>query len=458
MSDSPRTDERNSDPWETAEAIVDRVDPPTFPDREFDVTEHGAAGDGETDCTAAFADAVAACTAAGGGRVHVPAGEYRTGPIHLDDGVELHLAEGATLAFRTDPDAYLPVVKTRWEGTELYNYSPMIYTRDATDVAVTGAGTVDGRASDEAWWPWCGLEKYGAGEEWGNQGRDVRALEGMATSGVPVDERVFGAGHYLRPNLVQFYECANVLVEGVSLARSPMWLCHPVRCENVTVRDVTVDTRGPNNDGCNPESCTDVLIEDCYFDAGDDCVAIKSGREADGRRVDVPCENVVVRGCEFRNLYGAVTVGSEMSGGVRNVFVEDCTGGARSLSYGVYIKTNAARGGFLEGLHVRGLHLSALSGEVLRCNFHRGVGTDGEFTPRVADVTLTDVVVEDAGGLFALRGFEHSRIGPVAVRDSRFPDVDAMGTVEDADVAVTDVTVNGERCDSLADVAAAAGE
>jgi polygalacturonase len=203
--------------------------------------------------------------------------------------VDLHLAAGATLRFSADPAAYLPVVFTRWEGVECMNFMPLIYAWEQTDIAVTGPGTLDGSAAPDRWWDWA---RHDSGRTPASAA-DSRALDAQAAAGVPVAERRFGGGHHLRPNFIQPYRCRNVLIEGVSIVRSPMWEINPVLCTNVIVRGVTIDSLGPNNDGCDPESCRDVLIEGCAFTTGDDCIAIKSGRNADGRRVGVPAENLV---------------------------------------------------------------------------------------------------------------------------------------------------------------------
>ncbi|GAA3142150.1 glycoside hydrolase family 28 protein [Nonomuraea salmonea] len=304
--------------WSRVPAIRRRIRPPRFPARTFPITRYGATADGVTPCTEAFRRAVEACAAAGGGRVLVPAGTYLTGAIHLADDVELHLEAGATIRFSRDPADYLPVVATRYEGVELMNYSPFIYAHGRTNVAITGSGVIDGQADATHWWDW-------SNDPPPSEGPDKRLLAQLAEDGVPVAERVFGEGHYLRPNLIQLYRCRNVLIEGVTVKDSPMWNIHPVLCRNVTIRGVTVDSpRGPNNDGCDPESCVDVLIENCTFDTGDDCVALKAGKNADGRRVNEPCLNVLVTGCVMRDGNGGVTVGSETTGGVRWVFAWDC--------------------------------------------------------------------------------------------------------------------------------------
>src|SRR4026209_220570 len=279
------------DLWGTASAMLARITPPTFPARDVDLLRHGAKGDGESDGTGAFRDAIEACRKAGGGRVVVPAGRFLTGAIRLRSNVDLDLPEGATIAFRPDAAAYLPLVLTRFEGVELMNYSPFVYALDERNVAITGRGTLDGQANAQQWWSW----RTG-------QAPSRTKLIQMAADGVPPEKRVFGEGtSRLRPNFVQPYRCENVLIEGVTVINSPMWELHPVLCRNVIVRGVKINSHGPNNDGCDLESCRDVLIEQCGFDTGDDCIALKSGRNDVGRRLHMPIENVIIRDCEMRD-------------------------------------------------------------------------------------------------------------------------------------------------------------
>jgi len=326
-----------------ATAIVARVRPPRFPDRDFDIRRYGASGDGKTDCRAAFAQAIAECNKAGGGRVVVPAGTYLSnGPIHLLSNVNLYVAEGATIRFGTNPADYLPCVLVRWESTRCYNYSPLVYSYQQENIAITGSGTLDGQA--QTFW----------GKWKADQTPDQEAIREMGANGVPVEKRVFGTGHYLRPCMCELYDCRNILIEGVTMTRSPFWTMHPVFCTNVTVRRVHVLPGTTNDDGCDPDSSLDVLIEDCVFDTADDHIAIKAGRDQDawgGRS----CENIVVRRCKgVRTKANAYTIGSEMSGSVRNVFILDCTAG--DVGKGVLnIKSNSDRGGAVENVWVRGV-------------------------------------------------------------------------------------------------------
>ena len=287
----------------------------TFPERRFDITHFGARPDGTTKCTKAIHMAIAACTQAGGGHVVVPSGRFLTGAIHLENNVDLYLAKGSTLLFSQDPADYLPVVFTRFEGTECMNYSPFIYAFEKTNIGVSGPGTLDGQASETAWWPWAGKTHKGVKNSGPNASEDRKSLVAMGDANVPVEKRVFGDGHFLRPNFVQPYRCKNVLLEGFNMQNSPMWELNPVLCSNVVVRKINIFSHGPNNDGCDPESCKGVLIDSCVFSTGDDCIAVKSGRNTDGRRVNVPCEDVLIQNCKMQDGHGGVSIGSEVSGG-----------------------------------------------------------------------------------------------------------------------------------------------
>ena len=432
--------------WDLVPDILARIRPPAFPDHDFAVTDYGAVADGATDATDAFFQAVAACHEAGGGRVVVPEGQFLTGPIHLLSNVNLHVREGATILFKREPEAYLPPVYTRWEGVELMNYSPLIYAFEQENVAVTGGGTLDGQAGEDDWWPWKGREEYGWTEGEPNQLAARDRLIRMGEEGVPVEERVFGAGDYLRPSFIQPYRCQNVLIDGVTINRAPMWNVHPVLCENVTVRGITVDTHGPNNDGCNPESCTDVLIERCFFDTGDDCIAIKSGRNADGRRVGVPSAYVVVRDCTMRDGHGGVVMGSEISGGVHHVFAEDCRMDSPNLDRVLRIKTNSVRGGVIEHIYMRNIEVGQVADAVVRINFLYEEGDAGAFEPTVRDVNVENVTSVKSEYALYLIGYDDAPIRDVHLSDCRFQNVEKESVVEHVeDLVLEDVYVNGER-------------
>ncbi|MGE5125137.1 MAG: glycoside hydrolase family 28 protein [Betaproteobacteria bacterium] len=403
----------SDDPWQRLPGILARIHAPVFPDREFPITDFGAVADGETDATLAFRSAIEACSSAGGGHVIVPPGVFLTGPIQLKSNVDLHVSAGATVRFSRDPARYLPVVLTRFEGVELMGYSPLVYAHGQKNVALTGEGTLDGQADGEHWWPW-----KGSGHAQ-SQAADRKQLFAQAEAGVPVAERVYGAGHYLRPQFVEPYACTNVLIEGVTITNSPMWVIHPVLSRNVIVRGVKVVSAGPNNDGCDPESSTDVLIENALFDTGDDCIAIKSGRNADGRRLAAPAERIVVRGCRMRAGHGGVTIGSEVSGSVRDVFVERNTMSSPQLERGIRVKTNAMRGGVVENLFVRDVEIEQV-GSAIDVDMLYEEGAAGSFLPVVRNLSIERMDVRRARHALSVRGLPASPVRSLLVRDSRF--------------------------------------
>jgi unsaturated rhamnogalacturonyl hydrolase len=407
--------------WSNVPAILGRIKAPTFPNRDFKITGYGAVADGKADNTEAIRKAIAACNAAGGGRVVVTPGVFLTGAIHLKSNVNLHVTEGATLKFIPDPAKYLPVVFTRFEGTECMNYSPLIYAFEQENIAVTGKGALDGSASNENWWAWK------------SSGRDsIRRLLEFNDKGAPVPERVFGDGHKLRPNFIQPYRSRNILIEGVTINDSPMWEIHPVLCTNVTVRGVTVVSHGPNNDGCNPESCRDVLIENCVFDTGDDCIAIKSGRNDDGRRVATPSENIVVRNCVMKDGHGGVVMGSEISGGVRNVFVEDCKMDSPNLDRALRFKSNAKRGGVIENIFMRNVEVGRVAEAVLTIDFLYETGADGPHKPIVRNVVIENVRSASSPRVMWVAGFPGAVIEDVRFIDCAFRGVESSEVVQNA--------------------------
>jgi len=432
----------DADPWARADEIVRSIAIPRFPSRDFEITSFGAVGDGAASCTAAIRRAIVACQAAGGGRVVVPKGRFLTGAIRLESGVNLHVAEGATLAFSGDTKDYLPLAFTRWEGVELMNYSPFIYAFEAENIAITGPGTLDGQAGPEQWWNW-----RGAGGAAGARQTAARTrLFDMQARGVPVAERVFGDGSFLRPNFIQPYRSRNVLIDGVTIVNSPMWEIHPVLCQSVTVRNVTIASHGPNNDGCNPESCRDVLIERCSFDTGDDCIALKSGRNDDGRRLHTPVENVVIRECTMKDGHGGVVIGSEISGGARNIFAEKCRMDSPRLDRVLRLKTNSVRGGVIEGIHMREVTVGQVAEAIVAIDFFYEEGDAGKYPPTVRDIDVRNVTSRKSQYAFLLRGYPHAPITGVRVSDCRFDGVEKPDVIESVkDLQLSNVLINGRQ-------------
>ncbi|WBL24720.1 glycoside hydrolase family 28 protein [Zunongwangia sp. HGR-M22] len=440
-----------SDVWKKADKIIADIIVPQFQDQLFDITEYGAVADGTTNNSEAFKKAIAACNEAGGGKVIVPEGKYLTGPIHLKSNVNLHLSEGAEVLFSKDANDYLPAVHTSYEGVELMNYSPLIYAFEQENIAVTGKGTFNGQADNDNWWPWSGAERYGhkEGEAHQKQDHNLPALRRMNEENTPVSERKFGKGHQLRPTFFQPFGCENVLVKDVTFTNAPFWVIHPIKSNNVTVDGVTVNSHGPNNDGCDPEYAKNVHIKNCLFNTGDDCIAIKSGRNNDGRRVAIPSENIVVEDCNMKDGHGGVVMGSEISAGVRNVYVRNCIMDSPNLDRAIRIKTNTLRGGFVDGVYVKNIEVGQVKEAMLKVNLHYGIydNQEGEFFPNISNIYLEDINVENAGkyGILII-GREGSKISNINLKNITIKGAETATKITDADpVNYENVTINGSK-------------
>ena len=433
--------QQTPDAWSNLPQILKNINAPVFPDRTFLVTSYGAKGDSVTDCTLPFKKAIEECSKGGGGKVVVPKGVYSTGAIYLKSNVNLFLEEGSRLLFYTNPEKYLPVVYTRFEGVECMNYSALIYAFNEQNIAITGKGVIDGQASDMNWWAWKGSKD----SKLPNQKEDVTKLNQMGEDNIPVSERVFGKGHFLRPNFIQFYKCQSVLIDGVTIIRSPMWEIHPVLSENITVQNVNIYSHGPNNDGCDPESCKNVLIKDCVFDTGDDCIAIKSGRNNDGRRVNVPSENIVIQGCRMKDGHGGVVIGSEISGSCRNVYAENCTMDSPNLDRALRIKTNSVRGGIVENVYMRNVKVGEVKEAVVLVSFTYQEGDAGQFTPVVRNIHVKNVTSEKSDYGLHFECYERSPVKNVYIDSCKFNGVKNGNFIKYADsLHFNEFYINGE--------------
>lgn len=449
----------SAEAWDRAKDIVRNIKVPKFPDRVFDITKFGAVPDGKTLSTAAIAKAIDACAAAGGGRVVVPGGSepggltFLAGAVHLKSNVNFHIAQGATLKFDTNPSSY-PIVFTRWEGIELMNYSPLIYARKQKNIAITGRGVLDGQGSEHHWWSWKGRwggkTPYGWTEGMPDQRAARAKLFQMAEDNVPVEKRVFGDGSYLRPPLIQPYDCENVLIEDVKVRNSPFWSIHPVLCRNVTMRGVGVYGLGPNNDGVDPESVDHMLIEECSFDTGDDCIAVNSGRNADGRRLATPSQNIVIRQCAMSEGHGGVVVGSQISGGARFVFAEECEMDSPDLWYAIRFKNNALRGGLLENFYYRDINVGQVGRAAITVDFNYEEGAKGTYTPQLKNVVIERLRVQDAVRVLDSQGLPNAPVNDIALSECEFNGVTKPSIVKHTNrVKLDRVRVNSRLVASL---------
>lgn len=414
-SDSIVVDPNN--PWKAMKEVEKRIETTEFPDRVFNImTDYKAQTD--KDISEELRRAISDCHRAGGGRVVVPAGTYYTKAIHLLSNVNLHIEEGATLKFSTTATDYAPQVPTRWEGIDCMGMSPLIYAYRQDNIAVTGKGILDGQASWENWWKLrarTSAEEKAIGKFMGKE--KLHDFEKNITS---IADRIFTEHDELRPQFMQFYQCDRILVEGVTLNNAPFWLLHPLMSKNIIVRNVTFDSHGPNNDGCDPESCENVLIENCIFNTGDDCIAIKSGRNNDGRAWNLPSRNIIVRNCQMKDGHAGVAIGSEISGSCYNVWMEDCQIGSPEMDRPFRIKSNAIRGGVVSGFYIRNINISECKQAVLKLELKYEKVTEGPYYPLFENILLENITCQKSRYGIWIDGLEdHICVRNVALKNCK---------------------------------------
>ena len=386
--------------------IEKSIQAPQISGKDYLVTKFGAKATNTAIVNQqAIQKAIDKCSKNGGGRVIIPAGQtILTGAISLKSHVNLCIEEGAVLQFVYEPELY-PIVETSWEGLECFNLSPCIYAFKQTDIAITGKGTIDGSGSKETWWPWCGSSRFGWKEGMLSQKTEARprllkngedGIPMYDENGQPSPERVFTAKDRLRPQLVSFNKCERILIEDVTMLRSPFWVIHPVHSTDIIVRGVKMINDGPNGDGCDPECCDRVLIENCYFSTGDDCIAIKSGRNRDGRERNMPSKNIIIRNCRMKDGHGGVVIGSEISGGCQNVYAHDCVMDSPDLDRVLRIKTNSCRGGVIENINLRDIKVGQCGEAVIKINLdyeHNEICCRG-YNPIVRNINIENITCE----------------------------------------------------------------
>ena len=379
--------------------IEQSIQLPKIAERQFLITSFGA----KTTATAAqnqkaINKVISLVSKKGGGKVIIPKGTWNTGAIELKSHVNLVLEEGATLHFAFEPKLY-PLVRTSWEGLACWNYSPCIYAYKATDIAITGKGTIDGGGNNDTFWQWNGSPRFGYKEGVTKESQKLGSrskLLKMAEDGVPFDERKFGMGYGLRPQLVNMVHCERILIKDVKMINSPFWVIHPLLSKNITVDGVYVWNEGPNGDGCDPEACENVLIQNCVFHTGDDCIAIKSGRNNDGRLWNQPSKNIIIRNCKMEDGHGGVVIGSEISGGCENVYAENCVMNSPHLERILRIKTNNCRGGQVQNINMRNVVVGQCKEAVVKINldYERKEICYRGFEPIVNNVNVENVTCQ----------------------------------------------------------------
>lgn len=410
------------------DSILALISEPVIPDYSIDMKQFDAISDSLYNFKPAIDKAIGELSKRGGGRLVFPARTYLVnGPIHLISNMELHLDSGATIRFGSNPDDYLPVVKTSWEGTFLYNYSPFIYAYGCENTAITGKGTIDGEAS-ETWQLWRQ-----------QQAESQNISREMNHKSIPVEERLFGQGHFLRPHLIQFFNCKKIKIEGVKIEDSPFWCIHLLCCENAVARDLSFEAFNKNNDGIDPEYSRNVLIENIRFNNSDDNIAIKAGRDHEGRASQLRSENIIIRNCSFQGLH-AVVIGSEMSAGVENVFVKNCTYGGK-LKRGIYLKSNPDRGGFIKNLFVNNVSFGEVEDCIFITSYYHNEGEG--YATEIRDIYFENITCKKATGTgIVLQGFPEKKVSEIFLTNIKIDSAsNALSMENTKNIVMSDVMI-----------------
>ncbi|MEL1242543.1 glycoside hydrolase family 28 protein [Flavobacterium flavipallidum] len=441
--EEPKNWTSSCQPLKEMAQIKKLIKAPKFKNQEFNILDFGAKADGKTLNSEAFKKAIETCNNKGGGKVIVPSGVFLTGPIYLKSNVNLHLKEGATILFSQNPKDY-PIVLTRWEGMDCMNYSPQIYAYGEKNIAITGNGTINGNADKKHWWPWKGRKQYGWKEGMTNQTAARDSLHKLMKQKLDPRKRIFGEGHYLRPYMIQPYNCKNLLISGVSLLDSPMWFVSPVMCENVTIEKVRIDSEGPNTDGCDPDACKNVLIKDCYLNTGDDCIAIKSGRDEDGRDYKKPAENHIIEGCEMKNGHGGIVIGSEIAGGAKNIYAVNCKMDSKNLDRVLRVKTSSSRGGTIENIFLKDITVGSYGESAI--HFNMFYENPGNFMPVIRNIWVENLNIEK-GGEYAIwvNAYKESPIENLTIVNCNFNGIKTPLKIDNVkNIKIENVSINGE--------------
>lgn len=413
-------------------SIENRITLPIIPNYVISISEFGGKGDGIKDCKPAFDKAMKACKKRKGGTIVVPKGVYKLeGPIHFVSHTKLHLEKGAKLIFGSNPKDY-PMVLTSWEGTNLYNYSPMIYGLNVTDVAITGEGTIDGQGHGE-WAKWKPIQSKGQ-----SISRDMNHKQ------IPIEKRIFGKGYFLRPQLIQFVNSKNILIENVKIEDAPFWCVHILKSKSITLKGLKYDAHNKNNDGIDIENSSDVLIENIEFNNADDNVAIKAGRDYDGRaNSNQPSENIIIRNCRFKGLH-ALVIGSEMSAGVRNIFAYNCEASGY-LKRGIYIKTNSDRGGYIKEVYFNDIKFGDVEDAIYMTSNYHGEGS-GLYPSKISDIFISNVSFKNVSNTaIVIEGYPNYKVEHVVLDNITIKSAKNGMTLTDTERVSINEIVIGEK-------------
>lgn len=476
------TKKASADPFKTHGI---KVAPTSFRKDTISIIKYGAVADGVTLNTKSINDAISACNKKGGGVVVVPAGFWLTGPVELKSNVNLHLKRNAVLQFTTDFAEY-PLVQSNWEGLPQWRNQSPLFANNQTNIAITGFGIVDG--GGDAWrmvkrdkmteTQWKKLVASGGvlsddKKSWYPSEKSKKGAQ-LKNPGVITTEKTVEdmkeIKDFLRPNLLVFTKCKRILLEGVTFQNSPAWNLHPLMCEDLTVRNVYAKNPwyGQNGDGIDVESCKNVLIENSTFDVGDDGICIKSGRDAAGRQRGMPTENMIIRNNTVYHAHGGFVIGSEMSGGARNIFVEDCT--FIGTDIGLRFKTTRGRGGMVENIHIRNISMKDIPGEAILFDMYYAaqdpIALAGEKreppkvqtlpvteeTPQFQNIFISNVVCDGAEKAIFVRGLPEMSVKNIVLKDMVLQAKEGLDMTEGENITLQNIKVYTHNTDPVLNI------
>tara|TARA_B100000959_G_scaffold282636_1_gene349514 strand:- start:2519 stop:3910 length:1392 start_codon:yes stop_codon:yes gene_type:complete len=417
--------------WTEANMIEKKITGAAIVEKSFNVLDYKIIPDGNTINTNLINNLIDTVSQEGGGRINFPSGTYLTGGLILKNNIEIHLEHDAILKFSQNPVDYTPNVIGHWEGMEINNFRAFIYSNGAENIAITGNGILDGNAGWDNWWDWSKKNLH-------KLDKNRPRLMGYNRDQVDVSERNFGLGYNLRPNFIQLYKSKNITIKDVTLKNSPMWNIHTVLSENIIIDGVKIFApyMSPNTDAIDLESSKNIIVKNCFIDVGDDCITIKSGRNQDGRRIDTATENVIARNNIIKNGRGGLTIGSEISGGANNIFMEDCQINSKKLNRAFRIKSSEVRGGHVRNIFIRDVAIDTVGGgPVLNIDLHytvRDAERDGIlYLPKVENVFIQDVQCNYAKQPLFLDGYQNSKINNIRLKNIFINDVFSPSHIKD---------------------------
>lgn len=421
-------------PSDKVEEIIKRIQLPVIPSYKIEVTRLGAKGDSVSNAKPAFDKAMALCKKKNGVTIIVPKGVYNlNSPIYFVSNVNIQIEKEAKLRFSDPPSHYLPMVLISWEGTKLYNYSPLNYAYNCTNISITGEGTIDGEGR-KTWHSFKVKEQA-----------DKMLSRDMNHNNIPISDRKFGASHFLRPQLIQFFNCKNILLENITLEDSPFWTVHLLKSKTITVRGLNYKAHNKNNDGIDPEYSSDILIENILLDNADDNIAIKAGKDNEGRaNSDTPSENIVIRNCEFKGLH-AIVFESEMSAGVRNVYVENSKFRGY-LKRGIFIKTNSDRGGYVKDIYFNNIDFGKVEDCIyITANYH---GEGGGLHPStISDISFSNISCQEVTNTgIVYEGFPDKKVSNIKLDNINIKTAKNGITVTNSEkIKINEVTIGQNK-------------